>query len=224
MWCERAGAAAFAGWAALVAIVGCNDAPPKPRTAAASATPASATIAPSVASSVGDAVKIDRPPYTVAPEQRLRQQQRGKWLVIDTKGTWAPECAIHRACAVAPKALELCAPELDAEAWGTLAGKAEHFTDPQVAVNGQLMMADSAFSTAVGCKPGQCCNGRRAKMVLAGPPYDLELAGLGCDGDESRLCCALSARGEQVIARGRLTYSTGRLRLQSPELCRTNTD
>jgi hypothetical protein len=222
LWRERG--AAFAGWAALVALVGCDEAPPKSRAAAASATAAATTTSPGAALPVGDAVKIDTPLSTVAPEQRLRQQQVGKWLVIDTRGTWARECAIHRACAVAPKPLELCAPELDAEPWGTLAGKAEHFTDPQVAVKGQLVMAGSAFSTAVRCKPGECCNGRRAKMVLAGPPYDLELVGLGCDGDESRLCCASSARGEQVIARGRLTYDTGRLLLQSPALCRTNTD
>ena len=80
-------------------------------------------------------------------------------------------------------------------------------------------MSDTAFSTAVGCNEGACCNARQAKMVLAGPPYDVELVGLGCAGDESRLCCALSARGEEVIAIGRLTYQTGRLLLESPKLC-----
>jgi hypothetical protein len=61
-------------------------------------------------------------------------------------------------------------------------------------------------------------------MFLAGPPYDLELVGLGCGGDESRLCCAVAAQGDEVIATGRLTYETGSLRLLSPELCRTKAD
>ncbi|HXS18356.1 MAG TPA: hypothetical protein VN764_14255 [Polyangiaceae bacterium] len=106
----------------------------------------------------------------------------------------------------------------------TLARKAERFTDPQVAIKGKLAMSDSAFSTAVRCAKNQCCNRLRAQIVLEGPPYDLELVGLGCGGDESRLCCALSARGEEVIASGRLSYQTGRLLFHSPELCRTKTD
>ena len=57
-------------------------------------------------------------------------------------------------------------------------------------------------------------------MALAGPPYDLELVGLGCGGDESRLCCAMSAAGESVIATGRMRYDGGRLLLDSPQLCR----
>jgi hypothetical protein len=63
-------------------------------------------------------------------------------------------------------------------------------------------------------------NGRSASIRLAGPPYDLDLNGLACRGDESRLCCPFSANGEEVIATGRLNYDRGRLWLDSPELCR----
>lgn len=82
------------------------------------------------------------------------------------------------------------------------------------------MMSDGAITSMVYCGKGQCCNGTRANLVLAGPPYDLELHGLGCGGDESRLCCELNALGEEVIATGTMSYSSGALRLGSPELCR----
>jgi hypothetical protein len=212
----------------LLAVVACDEALPKsiapaPRASSDSAT--NVARATSAATSVGDSVKLDVPPAPVAPEQRLRQRQLGNRLVIDTAGTWAPDCAIHRPCRTAVRALSACAPNRDAEAWGaTLASKAERFTDPQVAIKGKLVMSDGAFSTAVGCAKNQCCNRLRARIVLEGPPYDLELVGLGCAGDESRLCCALSARGEEVIASGRLSYQTGQLLLHSPELCRTKTD
>lgn len=211
----------MAGWA-LLALSACDEARPKVHLTPPGLAAPSASNAPSVANAPGSSARIDSPPAGAAPERRLRQRQLGSQLVIDTEGEWAPECSIHRACQVAPRALELCAPERNAEVWSAaLAARAEHFTDPQVAFKGQLVMSDSAFSTAVGCSKAHCCNSRRAKMVLAGPPYDLELIGLGCAGDESRLCCATSARGEEVIATGRLRYETGRLLLDSPELCRT---
>lgn len=63
---------------------------------------------------------------------------------------------------MAPRALEVC--PRGAEAWGaTLASKAEHFTDPQVAIKGKLVMSDTAFSTAVRCAKEQCCNLCRTK-------------------------------------------------------------
>jgi hypothetical protein len=174
-----------------------------------------------VAATASTAVTMDAMPPAVLPEKRLRQQQLGSQLVIDTKGTWERHCLIHRACKVKPKALDLCPPESDAPLWSTLPGKAEHFTDARVAVKGQLVMADHWFSSAVACKEGQCCNGLRGAIVLAGPPYDLELVGLDCEGDESRQCCPFSARGEEVIASGILEYGSGRLFLTSPKLCRT---
>jgi hypothetical protein len=166
------------------------------------------------------AVKLDTPPLPVDPAKRLRQMRVGKQLVIDSEGTWGPSCLIHRACRVTPKPIAPCAPGEDAEPWSALAGPAEHFTNPQVSIKGQLVMDGGFFSTAVACTKGECCNGTSASMALAGPPYDLKLVGLGCGGDESRLCCSLLADGTLVIAKGRLTYDGGRLLLNSPELCR----
>jgi hypothetical protein len=155
----------------------------------------------------------------VAEENRLRQRRVGKALVIDSEGKWDKSCLIHRSCKVTPRALAPCDSKQNAEPWSSLPGRAEHFTDPNVSIKGRLVMAAGAFSTAVACGPGQCCNGRSADLRLAGPPYDLELIGLGCGGDESRLCCGLAA-DQLVIASGRLSYSMGRLRLDSFELCR----
>ncbi len=209
----------------LLALVACDEAQPKARIPAPSAATPSATSVASATTSVGDSVKLDVPPAPVAPGQRLRQRQLGNRLVIDTEGKWAPQCAIHRPCRTAVKALEFCSPERDAEPWGrAFATKAERFTNPQVSIKGKLVMSDGAFSTAARCAENECCNRLRATIVLEGPPYDLELVGFACGGDESRLCCALSARGEEVIASGRLTYQTGQLRLHAPDLCRTKTD
>jgi hypothetical protein len=181
----------------------------------------SAAATANLATTVNTAAKLDATPLATAPEKRLRQRRIGNQLVIDTKGTWDPHCLIHRACQVKPTALDLCPPGSDAPLWSTLPGKAEHFTDPRVAVKGALVLADGWFSSAVACQKGQCCNGLRVNIVLAGPPYDLELVGLVCGGDESRQCCPFSAQGEEVIASGILKYGNGRLYLASPTLCRT---
>lgn len=200
-------------WLVLALALGCEDAPPKPpaRTRAPAAGPAATTNLAS---------KLDTPPLPVADKDRLRPQPRGGELVIDSPGKWDKSCRIHRACGVTPRTLPRCEPGQASEVWSTLPGRAEHFTDPHVSVKGRLVMSDGAISTAVSCAKGQCCNGRYAQLVLAGPPYDLELHGLGCGGDESRLCCELSALGEEVIATGVMSYSNGRLLLTSPELCR----
>jgi hypothetical protein len=214
---ERSVGVAFAGWALVAANLGCDDAARNVRETAPKPT-TTATV--SVGATVSTAAKLDAMPPATAPEKRLRQQRRGSQLVIDTKGKWDRDCLIHRACKVKPTALDLC-PGSDAPLWSTLPGKAEHFTDPRVVVKGQLVLADSWFSSAVRCRPGECCNGLRVNIVLAGPPYDLELVGLGCAGDESRQCCPFSAQGEEVIASGILKYSGGRLYLTAPTLCRT---
>jgi hypothetical protein len=223
-WSECLGGAAVARWIVLIAVVACDEAQPKSRTPAPSASATATTSVMSPANAVGNSVKMDVPPSPVPPKQRLRQKQLGSRLVIDREGRWAPDCMIHRPCRTVAKALDIRAEERGAEAWATLSGKAERFTNPQVSIKGNLAMSNNAFSTAVGCAKNQRCNRRSAKLGLAGPPYDLELVGLGCGGDESRLCCALSARGEEVIASGRLSYQTGRLLLHSPELCRTKND
>jgi hypothetical protein len=213
----RLAGAAFAGLVLLIASWGCDDTREKVGATQTVAAPATA----GVAATVGSAVKLDVAPSAAVAEKRWRQERVGSQLVIDTKGRWEGDCLVHRGCPVKPHALEVCPSGSDAPLWSTLPGKAEHFTDPRVAVRGQLVMADSGFSSAVACKAGQCCNGVRVNIVLAGPPYDLELVGLGCAGDESRQCCPFSARGEEVIASGILNYGNGRLSLTSPKLCRT---
>jgi hypothetical protein len=214
----RSAGAAFAGLVLLVGNGGCDDAAPKVRVTGATL---SAVATAGAAPTVNTAAKLDAAPAATPPEKRLRQQGVGDQLVIDTKGKWDRECLIHRACPVKPRGLDLCSPGSDAPVWSTLPGKAEHFTDPRVSIKGQLVLAASWFSSAVGCKAGVCCNGLRVNIVLAGPPYDLELVGLSCDGDESRQCCPFSAQGEEVIASGILKYGSGRLYLTSPTLCRT---
>jgi hypothetical protein len=202
---------------ALAYVLACEDTQPKPP-GPAPRVPSSFAVAPPSAPPTSTAADLDPTPVPVAEERRLRQRKVGKALVIDSEGKWDKSCLIHRSCKVTPHAIAPCDGKQNAEPWSSLPGRAEHFTDPNVSIKGRLAMADGAFSTAVACDPGQCCNGRSADLRLAGPPYDLELIGLGCGGDESRLCCGLAA-DQLVIASGRLIYTMGRLRLDSPELC-----
>ncbi len=143
---ERSRRAAFAGLALLVSNLGCDDARPKVQVAARTAAAASTA---SVAATVSTAAKLDAMPTPTAPEKRLRQQQIGTELVIDSEGKWASDCLIHRACKVKARTLDLCPPGSNAPLWPTLPGQAEHFTDPRVAVRGQLVMTDHWFSSAV---------------------------------------------------------------------------
>jgi hypothetical protein len=205
-------------WLALIYVLACEDTQPN-RPGPAPRVPSSPAVAPPRAPPTSTAADLDPTPVPVAEERRLRQRRVGKALVIDSEGKWDKSCLIHRSCKVTPRALAPCDAKQNAEPWSALPGKAENFTDPNVSIKGRLVLADGKFSTAVGCGEGQCCNGCSANLRLAGPPYDLELVGLGCGGDESRLCCGLAA-DQLVIASGRLRYSMGRLRLDSPELCR----
>ena len=59
---------------------------------------------------------------------------------------------------------------------------------------------------AVGCAPRtKCCNGGSSDVVLDSPVgATLQLGGLGCNGDDSQLCCDVLAHGQWVLASGRL--------------------
>ena len=45
---------------------------------------------------------------------------------------------------------------------------------------------------------GRCCNAVGAPFVLRDAPDSLELEGLRCSGDESKLCCPYSPRASAI--------------------------
>lgn len=72
-------------------------------------------------------------------------------------------------------------------------------------VSGPLGLAPAAPSANSGpCARGVCCHTLRLRLALDGTPLSLPLQGFGCSGDDSKLCCAVPAEGQTVIAHGRL--------------------
>jgi hypothetical protein len=87
----------------------------------------------------------------------------------------------------------------------------ENWTGKQVAIRGPLRKGGT-WCTLMFCVDGGCCNHCGSRLVLGkpGPPGDGSLSLeneqepklFACHGDESLVCCALKARGQEVIARG----------------------
>jgi len=75
------------------------------------------------------------------------------------------------------------------------------------------------------CDPAvSCCNWREAPALIGGPDGALAIEGLGCAGDESRVCCNTPAYGQNVIASGVLVrepegQTTVGWRLVNASLC-----
>jgi hypothetical protein len=131
----------------------------------------------------------------------------GQTALLDSgrAGAWQAECRIHRACPRTP-ALPPCSEPLsalDSIAADELGGR-------PVILRGELSLG-LGFGTLVACSSKQrsrpCCNGasRPAILVVGGTP--VELNGLGCGGDESRVCCGVPAFGQRLVASGYLGYT-----------------
>ena len=126
--------------------------------------------------------------------------------MIDEPGVWAKACLIHQSCGLKLQPVKRCEPGQAARDWSTLGGDANALDGTRVALSGIADLDDSYFSTMVACTPRTCCNGVTQSVVLGEPPHALALDGLVCRGDESRLCCNVVARGQPVIASGKLHH------------------
>jgi hypothetical protein len=153
--------------------------------------------------------------------------------------TWTEDHLINQGCQRAPVSLSTCDAHATGEAWATLAGKGDRLRDQRVSVRGRLVVGDlvnSPFVNTVcspetrnprartlhdgpgghippGTTPLGCYRDQR-RIVLDGGATPLRLwdpaVKFDCVGDESRLCCGVTAFGQTVIATGILTGSAGR--------------
>jgi hypothetical protein len=78
------------------------------------------------------------------------------------------------------------------------------------------------------CDPAvTCCKHLFAPVVVGGVGGVLPIEGLGCTGDDSRLCCLSPAHGQTVIATGHLArdgQTDGGWYLEKATVCETTAD
>jgi hypothetical protein len=148
---------------------------------------------------------------------------------------WADACDIHFGCERAAAPLPVCAPRTTGRPWSALLPDAKKLQGTTVEVSGRLYVGRAgargttvtsagAFETGPStCGPGQCCNHEIRPIVVAddaaGAGEGLGLEELACRGDDSRVCCNAPARGQAVIATGKLTSGWGRWKLAPAEVC-----
>ncbi len=127
---------------------------------------------------------------------------------------WGRSCLIHRKCNILVEALHPCPAGARGQAWSELSGSQVKPIGKRVSVRGPLTVGPVRDTLSV-CSElddttgkrlplrGCCANSAGAEVGVAGTP-PLRLQGFSCRGDDSRLCCNVSARGQTVIATGEL--------------------
>jgi hypothetical protein len=139
-----------------------------------------------------------------------------------TAGGWPGECLVHRACLAAPPALPVCDARAEVPAWADLLPRATGLVGTRIVVRGALSVGSGGRAF---CRPDEPCCGRNTRAVVVGAK-DLDADGLlfveklGCEGDDSRLCCNVPAYGQQVRVEGQLARAgAGDYQLKSPHMC-----
>ncbi len=136
---------------------------------------------------------------------------------IDTpagQSAWGESCSVHRPCRVVARTVPTC--PAGARAITPEAAAALPAAGATVSVRGPLR-AGGCSTTLVACseldpvsrKPRTdvraCCNGVSCEIVVGDEGGKIiPLDGVGCVGDESRVCCGVVARGQTVIVTGTL--------------------
>ena len=135
--------------------------------------------------------------------------------VIDTPANdrlWEKGCLIRHACRRVARNIPPCPAGITAltvQEVQALPGDGR-----MVSVRGPLNYGQFA-TTAMAClvnrlpkrEPRVCCNHTWGQILIGEGPSDelaIFLRGVGCSGDESRLCCDLVVRGQQVVVTGEL--------------------
>jgi len=123
---------------------------------------------------------------------------------------WGKSCAVHRTCERGARPI----PDCSSGTQGITAEAAAQAAEGTiVSVRGPLR-AGPGFTTKVGCsevdpetqkpRPVQACCNHVNRRIVVGDGKGILLGGIGCLGDESRVCCDVPVRGQTVIATGKL--------------------
>jgi hypothetical protein len=116
---------------------------------------------------------------------------------------WNKACQVNRKCAQEPAVIPTCQPGLIAEEWGQLEYEAAQRLGQQVSTQGAVSVTPAVPMGTQKCAPGECCHKLAMNLVVDGRPDAVALAGQTCSGDDSALCCTLTA-GLTVIATGKV--------------------
>ncbi len=156
----------------------------------------------------------------------LLATSRGPFAIVPGPDlAWDDGCLARRGCPSPAKVLRHCAEGTQAESWSEMAAHADQRVAQKIVVRGKLVL-QGQLTTAQGCPtPLVCCNGASSDVVLDSPVATLQLGGLGCEGDDSQLCCDVLAHGQWVVASGRLgphpfsRPDAMRWLLKDPDIC-----
>ena len=121
------------------------------------------------------------------------------------KKDWNASCLARRGCALKEQPIRTCETSKPVPTWSDLQRDADAFVGKVVEVSGSLGLAPAqSTKSSTPCSPGACCHSLRLGLTLDGAPLALPLQGLGCTGDDSKLCCGVPVESQTVRAHGRL--------------------
>lgn len=118
----------------------------------------------------------------------------------DPAEAWPKECLIHRPCQDI-KAPPRCPRDMKLSTFPVTPAPSED-SDPTLSIAGRLTLPEDRGQTVAACP---CCNEASRWAALIGDNgFASRLPNIGCFGDDSRLCCNVSATGQRVVATGKV--------------------
>lgn len=130
---------------------------------------------------------------------------------------WGKTCMLGRGCPAPTRAIPACPSNVSAPPLSALIAADPKPIGQLVTITGPLNLGATSLRKPscreVDLKTGEeldvrsCCANSNFTPVIVGEPgselgASVVLEGLACDGDESRACCNVAARGQTVVATG----------------------
>lgn len=160
----------------------------------------------------------------IRPNVATRIPSGAAVIDFETQSPWDRRCMVRQACTIMPRTLHHCTANAKRDAQSHLDAPEHELVGRLVHVKGALTVA-SVQGWLERCPPPTCCSPTYAPIVVRTESELVELEGLSCGGDESRMCCNAPALGQAVIATGELTVGSplsAKWKLVNAELCLDN--